>query len=125
MSKRTPAGPPLSRRERQIIEVLYQQGQATVSEVMEHMPDPPSYSAVRATLRVLEEKGHVTHKREGHRYVYSPTVPHDSARRRALAQLVKTFFAGSPEHAAAALLGMADISLTDTQIERLERLIKE
>src|SRR3954466_11091420 len=87
----------LSRRERQIMEVIYRRGQATAAEVMEEMPDPPSYSAVRAMLRVLEEKGHLRHDQQGPRYVFLPTVPRDKARRSALKQLVRTFFDGSAE----------------------------
>jgi predicted transcriptional regulator len=114
----------LSRRERQIMDVLYLRGSATVAEVMEDLPDPPSYSAVRATLRILEEKGHVGHMHDGPRYVYVPTVPADSAREAALSHLVKTFFDGSAEAAAAALLQMSDASLTQSDIARLRGRIK-
>jgi predicted transcriptional regulator len=114
----------LSRRERQIMDVLYLRGRATVAEVMADLPDPPSYSAVRATLRILEEKGHVAHEHDGPRYVYVPTVPADSAREAALTHLVKTFFDGSAEAAAAALLQMSDASLTAGDIERLRQRIR-
>ena len=91
----------LSRRERQIMDVIYTRGSATVQEVVQEIPDPPSYSAVRAMLRVLEEKEHVRHREDGPRYVYLPTVPRDEARQSALRQLVRTFFDGSAEQAAA------------------------
>ena len=90
----------LSRRERQIMDALYHHGQATVAEVMESIPEPPSYSAVRATLRILEEKGHVVHKQDAQRYVYLPRVSPESARDSALKHLVRTFFDGSTEQAA-------------------------
>jgi predicted transcriptional regulator len=117
-------GTELSRRERQIMDVLYRRGRATVAEVMDELPDPPSYSAVRATLRILEEKGHVGHKHDGPRYVYLPTVPADSARNAALTHLVKTFFDGSSEAAAAALLRLSDTELTAAEIERLRARIR-
>ena len=102
----------LSRRERQIMDVMYSRGTATVQEVVQAIPDPPSYSAVRAMLRVLEEKGHVRHREEGPRYIYLPTVPRDEASRSALRQLVRTFFDGSAEQAAAALLDMSGSDLS-------------
>ncbi|HSJ09813.1 MAG TPA: BlaI/MecI/CopY family transcriptional regulator [Longimicrobiales bacterium] len=117
-------GTELSRRERQIMDVLYRRGRATVAEVMDELPDPPSYSAVRATLRILEEKGHVGHQHDGPRYVYVPTVPADSARNAALTHLVKTFFDGSSEAAAAALLRLADTELTAVEVERLRARIR-
>ena len=92
----------LSRRERQIMDVIYSSGSATVQEVVSKIPDPPSYSAVRAMLRVLEEKGHVKHREEGPRYVYLPTVPRNEARQSAMRQLVQTFFDGSAETAGGA-----------------------
>ncbi|HYH82204.1 MAG TPA: BlaI/MecI/CopY family transcriptional regulator [Longimicrobium sp.] len=109
----------LSRRERQIMDVLYAMGQATVGDVLERIPDPPSYSAVRATMRVLEEKGHVVHHQDGPRYLYKPAVAQDSARSAALRHLVRTFFGGSAEAAAAALLGMSETRLKPTDLERL------
>ena len=113
----------LSRRERQIVDILYRRGRATVAEVMEEMPDPPSYSAVRTTLRILEEKGHVVHVEEGPRYVYSPAVAPDAARKDALRHLVSTFFEGSPERAAVALLKMSDTLLSEDQVERVRKEI--
>lgn len=114
----------LSRRERQIMDIIYRRGRATVAQVLEELPDPPSYSAVRAMLRVLEEKGHLEHEQEGPRYVYSPTLPRERARRSALRRLLDTFFEGSPEEAVAALLDMS-ADLTDEELERLSRLIEE
>jgi predicted transcriptional regulator len=113
----------LSRRERQIMDVIYRRAQATAAEVLEDLPDPPSYSAVRAMLRVLEEKGHLRHEQQGPRYVFLPTVPRDQARRSALQQLVHTFFDGSTEQAMAALLDQSDRSLSDAELARLARLI--
>ncbi len=115
----------LSRRERQIMDALYHHGQATVAEVMESIPEPPSYSAVRATLRILEEKGHVVHKQDGQRYVYLPKVSPETARESALQLLVKTFFDGSVEDAAAALLRLSDTELDQAALERLARKIAE
>ncbi len=115
----------LSRRERQIMDALYHHGQATVAEVMESIPEPPSYSAVRATLRILEEKGHVLHKQDGQRYVYLPKVSPETARESALQHLVRTFFDGSAEDAAAALLRMSDTELDQAALERLARKIAE
>lgn len=110
----------LSRRERQIMDVLYAMGSATVGEILERIPDPPSYSAVRATMRVLEEKGHVAHEQDGPRYLYRPTVEQDRARLAALKHLVKTFFNGSAERAAAALLQLSDRdSLDERDLSRL------
>ena len=111
----------LSRRERQIMDVVYQHGQATAAEVLGALPDPPSYSAVRALLRVLEEKGHVRHRREGPRYVFVPTVSREAARRSALARVVQTFFDGSTQAAVAALIDQSSLSQAD--LDRLEDLI--
>jgi predicted transcriptional regulator len=109
----------LPRREREIMDALYQRGEATVSEVMESMPDPPSYSAVRATLRVLEDKGLVKHKQDGPRYVYLPAIPTQKAGFAALKHLVHTFFDGSAEQALVALVQMSDANLTPAELERL------
>src|SRR6476661_2161438 len=94
----------LSRRERQIMDLLYQLGEATAAEVQERLPDPPSYSAVRAMLRILEEKGHVSHTEDGPRYVFAPVVARDTARKSAVSHLLRTFFDGSVEQAMTALL---------------------
>ncbi len=111
--------PKLSRRERQIMDLLYQRGPSTVAEVIEGMEDPPSYSAVRATLRVMEEKGHLSHAQEGPRYVYRPAVEPEQARRSAMSHLVRTFFNGSAEQAVVTLLQMSDTELSANEIERL------
>jgi predicted transcriptional regulator len=111
----------LSRRERQIMDVLYRLGRAPAAEVREQLPDPPSYSAVRAMLRVLEEKGHVRHEEEALRYVFIPTGSRAAATRSALAHLVDTFFEGSAERAVAALL---DGKLSAAELDRLSALIE-
>jgi predicted transcriptional regulator len=116
---------PLTRRERQIMDVVYRTGRATAAEVQEALPDPPSYSAVRAMLRILEEKGHLKHEQDGPRYVFMPTVPRDKARKSALRQLVTTFFEGSTAQAVAALLGEPDAHLSDEELDRLSRLIEQ
>jgi predicted transcriptional regulator len=118
----SPVNDPLSRRERQIMDIIYARGQATAAEVTAALPDPPSYSAVRALLRILEEKGHVRHQQDGPRYVFLPTVSRDRARRSALRSLVKTFFDGSPAQAAAALIDQGDLS--DADFARLSAAIE-
>jgi predicted transcriptional regulator len=115
----------LSRRERQIMNVIYARGAVSVQDVVDQIPDPPSYSAVRAMLRVLEEKGHVKHREDGPRYVYLPTVPRDEASRSALRQLVRTFFDGSAEQAAAALLDMSGPELSKEELDRLSEAIEQ
>ena len=115
----------LSRRERQIMDIIYQRRQATAAEVMEHLPDPPSYSAVRALLRVLEEKGHVRHKHDGPRYVFYPTVSRDRARQSALKQVVGTFFEDSTGQAVATLLDMSAKEMSDVELDRLAELIEQ
>ncbi len=120
-----PSHDSLSRRERQIMDVVYRLGRATAAEVQEALPDPPSYSSVRALLRVLEEKGHLRHEQDGPRYVFLPTVPRDKARRSALRQLVQTFFEGSTAQAVAALLGESGAELTDEDLDRLSLLIDQ
>jgi predicted transcriptional regulator len=116
-----PAPHDLSRRERQIMDVIFQRGQATAAEVAEAIPDPPSYSAVRALLRILEEKGYVRHARQGLRYVFMPTMRRDTARRSALKGVVQTFFEGSVEQTVAALLGQQQLSAEE--LDRLADLI--
>jgi predicted transcriptional regulator len=115
----------LSRRERQIMDVIYRRGRATAAEVMQELPDPPSYSAVRALLRVLEAKGHVKHESHGPRYVFLPTVPREKARRSALKQLVQTFFDGSVEQAVVALLDLSASNLSGDELNRLSELIDQ
>jgi len=115
----------LSRRERQIMDVIYQLGRATAVEVMERLPDPPGYSAVRAMLRLLEEKGHLEHELDGPRYIYKPTLAHDKAQRSALKHLVETFFEGSTEQAVAALLDLSKTKLSEDELDRLSQLIAQ
>jgi predicted transcriptional regulator len=115
----------LSRRERQIMDIVYEAGRATAAEIRDRMDDPPSYSAVRALLRVLEEKGHLRHESDGPRYVYLPTVSPRTARRRALRHLLRTFFEGSTEGAVAALLEMDASRLSDEELDRMEQLIEQ
>jgi predicted transcriptional regulator len=122
MSKRRLAA--LSRRERDIMDILFRRGRATAAEVMEELTGEPSYSTVRTQLRVLEEKGHVRHEEEGLRYVYMPTVPRHSARRSALKHLVDTFFEGSTTKAVAALLGGEASRVSDDDLARIEDLVK-
>ncbi|WP_165222465.1 BlaI/MecI/CopY family transcriptional regulator [Aquisphaera insulae] len=119
------SGESLSRRERQIMDVIYRLGRATAAEVQEALPDPPGYSAVRALLRILEEKGHLKHEQDGPRYVFLPRVPREKARRSALRQLVQTFFEGSTAQAVAALLGEPGARLSDAEIERISKLIEQ
>ena len=113
----------LSRRERQIMDVLYKLERATVAEVLSKLTGKPNYSTVRAQLRVLEDKGHVRHEEHGLRYVYVPTVPRDIARRSALRHLVETFFDGSAEKVVAALLGGEVSRISQEELDRLARLI--
>lgn len=115
----------LSRRERQIMDIVYRLGEATAAEVMENLPDPPSYSAVRALLRILEEKSHLRHRQEGPRYVYMPTVPVDAAKQSALKHVLSTFFEGSVSQAVAALLDLSRDDLSDAELARLARLIDQ
>ena len=113
----------LSRRERQIMDILFQRGSAAASEIHEAVPDPPSYSAVRAVLCVLEKKGHIRHELQGLRYVWKPRVPRENARRTALRHLVKTFFDGSVEQTVAALLDEASVKLEQRDLDRLREII--
>lgn len=114
---------PLSRRERQIMDVLYRVEKATAAEVQAELPDPPSYSAVRALLRILEDKGHVKHAEDGPRYVFGPVVTRERARRSALRHMLQTFFDGSATQAAAALFEMTSKDLTDAELAQLRRLV--
>jgi predicted transcriptional regulator len=111
----------LSRRERQILDILYTRGRATAAEVQSALPDPPSYSATRALLRVLEEKGHVRHEADGPRYVFTPLVPRDRARRSALKHLLQTFFDNSATDAVAALLDARKV--TPEELDRIQEMI--
>lgn len=115
----------LSRRERQIMDVIYEIKEATVQQVMERLPAAPGYSAVRALLRVLEHKGHLSHRQDGPRYIYAPLLPKDKARRSALRHLMKTFFDDSTEEAVAALLDISEESLSEKDYRRLMDLIQK
>ncbi len=115
----------LSRRERQIMDIVYARGPVTVHDVVKQMADPPSYSAVRAMLRLLEEKGHLVHDQDGPRYLYRPTVPREKARQSALRQLLGTFFDGSTEQAVAALLDLSASKLSDDDLDRLADLVEQ
>jgi BlaI family penicillinase repressor len=117
--------PKLSRREREILEILYQRGKSTAAEVRAGLADPPSYSAVRALLRVLEEKGHVRHQAEQLRYVYLPVVPRNKAKRSEVKRLLDTFFEGSPEQVVAALLDVSSTRLTAEELDRMAALIEQ
>jgi predicted transcriptional regulator len=117
--------PGLSRRERQIMDILYQRGKASANEVRDAMPDAPSYSAVRAMLRVLEEKGHVKHQEEGMKYVYAPVVAAGKAKRSAVKHVLDTFFQGSAEQAVAALLDVSSSRLTREELDRMAALIEK
>src|ERR1044071_7199698 len=113
----------LSRRERQIMDILYQKGSATAAEVLESMPEPPSYSAVRALLRILEQKGHIRHEESEGKYVFMPTMHRDKAKQSAIRHLVQTFFDGSREEAVAALLDTTSSKLSESELDRLQELI--
>ena len=113
----------LSRRERQIMDIIYQHSQASVADVLENLPDAPSYSTVRALLRILEEKGHLTHQKDGPRYIYRPTQPRHQAGQSALQQVVQTFFDKSVERTVAALV--ADAEVSDEELDRLSQLIEQ
>jgi BlaI family penicillinase repressor len=115
----------LSRRERQIMDILYQRGKGSASEVREAMPDAPGYSAVRAMLRVLEEKGHVKHVEEGLKYVYVPVVAREKAKKSAVKHVLDTFFSGSPEQIVAALLDISAERLTREELDRMADLIEK
>ena len=114
----------LSRRERQIMEALYRRGKATAMEVLEELPDPPSYTAIRTLLRILEDKGHIRHTQEGARYIYAPKVSREKARRSVLENVVRNFFDGSREKLMAALLDGGAGKLSAQEIENLSDLIE-
>ena len=123
MSKQPHEG--LSRRERQIMDIIYRRGRVSAADVLAGMSDAPSYSAVRALLRILEEKGFLEHRQAGQRYIFAPTTPVESAGRSALRHLVDTFFKGSTEKAVATLLGMSAADLSDEDLDRLQAMIAE
>ena len=115
----------LSRRERQIMDILHRSGRATAAEVLEALPDAPSYSAVRALLRIMETKGHVRHEEEGRAYVYLPVVRRTDARQSALSHLLKTFFDNSAEQAVAALLAIKGEKMSSAELNRMSQLIDD
>lgn len=114
----------LSARERQIMDVVWRLGEVTAAQVRDELPDAPSYSAVRALLRILEEKGHLKHRQEGRRYVHLPTAPRSRAQRSALRRMVRTFFGDSPERAVAALLDLESGEMTTEELDRLAELVE-
>ena len=124
-SRNAPPGAKLTRRERQIMDILYRESEGTVADVLAKLPDPPSSSAVRATMNVLEEKGHLRHRQDGPRYVDLPAVPRDRARRAALNHLLQTFFDGSAESAVVALREMTDSKLSTNDFERLAAEVRK
>jgi predicted transcriptional regulator len=115
----------LSRRERQIIDIIYRRGRATAAEVMVELPGQPTYSTVRTQLRVMEEKGHVRHEEDGQRFVYMPTAPRGAVRKSALKHLVDTFFEGSAEQTVAALLGGDASRISEEELDRIAELIRK
>jgi BlaI family penicillinase repressor len=115
----------LSRRERQVMDILFRRGEATVAEVMEDLPEPPTYSAVRSILRILAEKGRITHREDGPRYVYLPAQSPQTAQEQALKHVVRTFFEGSAEQAMTALLRMSDARLSDAELDRLRSTVRK
>jgi predicted transcriptional regulator len=115
----------LSRRERQIMDFLYQAGRASAAEVLDALPDPPGYSAVRATLRILEQKGHVRHEEDGRAYVFIPVMKKDAARKHALTHLLKTFFDNSTEQAVAALVDLAGPKANPAELDRIRKIIDD
>jgi BlaI family penicillinase repressor len=115
----------LGRRERQIMDIVYRLGQASAQEVLDELPDPPSYSAVRGMLRLLEDKGCLTHKQDGPRYIYMPTTKPEDARRSALKHLMKTFFHNSREAAVATLLDVSGTPLSPDEHKRISKLLKD
>jgi predicted transcriptional regulator len=121
----SPADVALTRRERQIMDVLHRRGRATAAEVRAELPDAPGYSSVRKLLEILEGKGHVRHDVDGPRYVYTPAQAPERARRSALRQLLDTYFAGSPSHVVAALLELSGPALTDAELDRIAALAED
>jgi predicted transcriptional regulator len=120
-----PALPALSRRERQVMDILFRRGQATAAEVMSDLPDPPTYSSVRSILKILVDKGHVTYREEGLRYIYLPSADTKDLREEALKHLIRTFFDGSIDQTLAAVLRISDSNLTVEEIARLQERIRK
>jgi BlaI family transcriptional regulator, penicillinase repressor len=124
MAKAKPSDP-LARRERQVMDILFRRGEATAAEIIQDLADPPTYSAVRSIVRVLEQKGHITHREDGPRYVYLPAVNPERARDEALSHMVRTFFDGSAEQAVTALLRMSDADVSDAELARLRDRVRK
>ena len=124
MSAKRPITEDLSRRERQVMEILHRHGESTVTEIMQALPDPPTYSAVRSVLRILSEKELVGHREDGPRYVYFPTLPTDKTREDVLAHVVQTYFSGSTEQAVTALLRLSDATIGNADLDRLRVKIR-
>lgn len=122
--RKRPVTEDLSRRERQVMEILHRRGQSSVAEIMQDLPDPPTYSAVRSILRILTEKGLAGYREDGPRYVYYPTRPTDEARDEVLAHVVRTYFSGSTEQAVTALLRLSDTKMSDSDLSRLREMIR-
>jgi predicted transcriptional regulator len=122
---RKPSPATLTRREREIMDILYRRGRATAAEVLEDMAEPPTYSAVRALLRILEDEGHIKHVQDGPRYVYLPTIARNDARKSALSHVVTTFFDGSVEEVVATLVESSRSKLSKDELERLAQLIEK
>ena len=123
-AKPVPESSTMSRRERQLMEMIYAAGRGTAAELQAAMPNAPTYSTVRALLRILEEKGHLTHHQEGQRYVYVPTQPRQQAARSSLRQVINTFFGGSVEQAVATLMEAQDLKMSPEELDRLSILIE-
>lgn len=115
----------LARRERQILELIYELGEVSVADVLAKLPDPPNYSTVRTIIRLLEGKGYLRHRRDGMKYIYRPVQSRETVRRSAVAHLFKTFFQGSPSDAVAAILDVSSNDLTDEELDRLEKLVEK
>ncbi|MGD0866726.1 MAG: BlaI/MecI/CopY family transcriptional regulator [Rhizomicrobium sp.] len=116
---------PFSRREREIMDALYSLGRASAAQILEHIPDPPTYTAVRTLLTILEKKGHVRHLSDGTRYIYEPLVAREQMGRRAIDSLLKTFFDDSVELAVTALLSRKEAEMSREELERLSQLIEK
>lgn len=123
MTKKSPTDD-LSRRERQVMEILHRRGESTVAEIMEELPDPPTYSAVRSILRILSEKQLIQYKEDGPRYVYFPAAPTEEARDEVLEHVVRTYFGGSAEQAVTALLRISDADIGESEVQRLRDKIR-
>lgn len=116
--------PALTRREREIMDIVYRLGRASAQQVLDHLPDPPSYSAVRALLRLLEERGHLRHTKEGQKYMFLPSVSRRDARRKALAHVVSTFFGGSVEQTMLTLVESSRSALSSDELDRLAEIVE-